>query len=167
MIYLDYQATTPLAPEVFAAMEPWLKTEFANPHSVHAMGRAAAAAVEVARAQVAALLPKGGRVIFTSGATEAIKSGHQGLRVARDRSGHRTCGSAGLRAIFGWRGVAGGCRWVHSNRRYVSSRSRDTHSASAIFRHLDFARCERIGGLAILAGHHAHQQRNRHNPACR
>ena len=72
MIYLDYQATTPLAPEVFAAMEPWLKTEFANPHSVHAMGRAAAAAVEVARAQVAALLPKGGRVIFTSGATEAI-----------------------------------------------------------------------------------------------
>lgn len=72
MIYLDYQATTPLAPEAFAAMEPWLKDQFANPHSVHAPGRAAAAAVEVARAQVAALLPKGGRVIFTSGATEAI-----------------------------------------------------------------------------------------------
>jgi cysteine desulfurase len=72
MIYLDYQATTPLAPEAFAAMEPWLKDQFANPHSVHAAGRAAAAAVEVARAQVAALLPKGGRVIFTSGATEAI-----------------------------------------------------------------------------------------------
>lgn len=72
MIYLDYQATTPLAPEAFAAMEPWLKDQFANPHSVHAAGRAAAAAVEVARAQVSALLPKGGRVIFTSGATEAI-----------------------------------------------------------------------------------------------
>ena len=72
MIYLDYQATTPLAPEAFAAMEPWLKTGFANPHSVHAAGRAAAAAVEVARDQVAALLPTGGRVIFTSGATEAI-----------------------------------------------------------------------------------------------
>jgi cysteine desulfurase len=72
MIYLDYQATTPLAPEVFAAMEPWLKTGFANPHSMHAAGRAAAAAVEVARDQVAALLPAGGRVIFTSGATEAI-----------------------------------------------------------------------------------------------
>ena len=72
MIYLDYQATTPLAPEAFAAMEPWLKDQFANPHSVHAAGRAAAAAVEVARAQVAALLPKGGRVIFTSGATEAL-----------------------------------------------------------------------------------------------
>jgi cysteine desulfurase len=72
MIYLDYQATTPLAPETFAAMEPWLKDGFANPHSAHAAGRAAAAAVEVARDQIAALLPKGGRVIFTSGATEAI-----------------------------------------------------------------------------------------------
>ena len=72
MIYLDYQATTPLAPEAFAAMEPWLTNGFANPHSAHAAGRAAAAAVEVARDQVAALLPPGGRVIFTSGATEAL-----------------------------------------------------------------------------------------------
>lgn len=72
MIYLDYQATTPLAPEAFAAMEPWLKDGFANPHSAHAPGRAAAAAVEVAREQIAALLPSWGKVIFTSGATEAI-----------------------------------------------------------------------------------------------
>jgi cysteine desulfurase len=72
MIYLDYQATTPLAPEAFDAMEPWLRDGFANPHSVHAAGRTAAAAVEVAREKVAALLPSGGRVIFTSGATEAI-----------------------------------------------------------------------------------------------
>lgn len=71
-IYLDYQATTPLAPEAFAAMEPWLKDGFWNPHSAHSGGRRAAAAVEVAREQVAALLPAGGRVIFTSGATEAI-----------------------------------------------------------------------------------------------
>lgn len=78
MIYLDYQATTPLAPEAFAAMEPWLRDGFANPHSMHAPGRAAAAAVEVAREQVAALLPKGGRVIFTSGATEAINLGIKG-----------------------------------------------------------------------------------------
>ncbi|MBN8484793.1 MAG: cysteine desulfurase [Sphingomonadales bacterium] len=75
-IYLDHQATTPLAPEARAAMEPWLSGPesmgFANPHSMHRPGRAAAAAVEVAREQVAALLPKGGRVIFTSGATEAL-----------------------------------------------------------------------------------------------
>lgn len=75
-IYLDHQATTPLAPEALEAMLPWLSgpgsTGFANPHSMHRAGRAAAAAVEVAREQVAALLPKGGRVIFTSGATEAL-----------------------------------------------------------------------------------------------
>ena len=76
MIYLDYQATTPLAPEAREAMLPWLggpdSTGFGNPHSAHRMGRQAAAAVEVAREQVAALLPAGGRVIFTSGATEAL-----------------------------------------------------------------------------------------------
>ena len=76
MIYLDYQATTPLAPEAREAMLPWLGgpegVGFANPHSPHRPGRGAAAIVEVAREQVAALLPPGGRVIFTSGATEAI-----------------------------------------------------------------------------------------------
>jgi cysteine desulfurase len=75
-IYLDHQATTPLAPEAREAMLPWLagpeSMGFANPHSMHRAGRAAAAAVEVAREQVASLLPKGGRVIFTSGATEAL-----------------------------------------------------------------------------------------------
>ncbi len=75
-IYLDHQATTPLAPEARDAMLPWLagpeSMGFANPHSMHKAGRGAAAAVEVAREQVAALLPKGGRVIFTSGATEAL-----------------------------------------------------------------------------------------------
>lgn len=76
MIYLDYQATTPLAPEAREAMLPWLDGPggigFANPHSPHRPGRAAAAAVEVAREQVAALLPSGGRVVFTGSATEAL-----------------------------------------------------------------------------------------------
>ncbi|WP_338467909.1 cysteine desulfurase family protein [Novosphingobium sp. ZN18A2] len=76
MIYLDYQATTPLAPEAREAMLPWLggpeTTGFGNPHSAHRMGRMAMAAVEVAREQVAKLLPPGGRVVFTSGATEAL-----------------------------------------------------------------------------------------------
>jgi cysteine desulfurase len=72
MIYLDYQATTPLAPEVAAAMRPWLETRFGNPHSPHRLGREAAAAIEVARGLVAAALGAGeGRLYFTSGATEA------------------------------------------------------------------------------------------------
>jgi cysteine desulfurase len=73
-IYLDYQATTPLAPEAAAAMRPWLETGFANPHSSHRLGREAAAAVEVARKRVVEALgterPEG-RLYFTSGATEA------------------------------------------------------------------------------------------------
>ncbi|WP_375286862.1 cysteine desulfurase family protein [Sphingomonas sp.] len=79
MIYLDYQATTPLAPEAFEAMLPWLKDQHANPHSPHRAGRAAKAAVEVARADVARLLPPGGRVVFTSGATEALNWAIKGV----------------------------------------------------------------------------------------
>jgi cysteine desulfurase len=79
MIYLDYQATTPLAPEALAAMLPWLENQHANPHSAHAPGRAAKAAVEVARDAVAALLPPGGTVSFTSGATEAINWAIKGV----------------------------------------------------------------------------------------
>ena len=82
MIYLDYQATTPLAPETRDAMMSWLDgpggTGFGNPHSPHRMGRMAAAAVDLAREQVAALFPAGGRVIFTSGATEAINLAMRG-----------------------------------------------------------------------------------------
>ena len=72
MTYLDYQATTPLAPEALDAMLPWLRDQYANPHSPHRPGRAAKAAVEVAREQVTALLPAGGDLAFTSGATEAL-----------------------------------------------------------------------------------------------
>jgi cysteine desulfurase len=72
-IYLDYQATTPLAPEAAAAMRPWLETGFANPHSSHRLGREAAAAVEVARDRVLHALTslRSGKLFFTSGATEA------------------------------------------------------------------------------------------------
>lgn len=79
MIYLDYQATTPLAPEAFDAMLPWLREGHANPHSAHAPGRAAKAAVEVARGHVLKLLPTG-KFAFTSGATEALNWAIKGTR---------------------------------------------------------------------------------------
>lgn len=72
MIYLDYQASTPLAPEAREAMLPFLGESYGNPHSPHRRGREAAAVVEVARERVAALCPAGGRLAFTSGATEAL-----------------------------------------------------------------------------------------------
>ena len=78
MIYLDYQATTPLAPEAFDVMVPLLRDQFANPHSAHRLGRAVAAQVEAARDEIARLLPPGGRLLFTSGATEALNIAIQG-----------------------------------------------------------------------------------------
>jgi cysteine desulfurase len=72
-VYLDYQATTPVDPRVVEAMLPYLTTEFGNPSSSHAYGRAAAAAVETARAEVAALIgakdPE--EIVFTSSGTES------------------------------------------------------------------------------------------------
>ncbi len=87
MIYLDYQATTPLAPEAREAMLPWLDgpdgVGFGNPHSPHRLGRRADAAVELARERVAALFPPGGHVIFTSGATEALNIALRGCGPGR------------------------------------------------------------------------------------
>jgi cysteine desulfurase len=73
MIYLDYQATTPVAPEVIAAIGQWVGEQFANPHSPSRWGREAEAAIEVSRKQVEkAVGLKGGRLAFTGSATEAI-----------------------------------------------------------------------------------------------
>jgi cysteine desulfurase len=73
MIYLDYQATTPLAPEVAKAMQPWIEDKFANPHSPSRWGNEAEAAVEIARKQVErAIGLRGGSIAFTGSATEAI-----------------------------------------------------------------------------------------------
>jgi cysteine desulfurase len=87
MIYLDYQATTPLAPEAREAMLAWLggpdSDGFGNPHSAHRLGRHAEAAVELARERVAALFPPRGKVIFTSGATEALNIALRGCEPGR------------------------------------------------------------------------------------
>lgn len=73
MIYLDYQATTPVAPEVAEAMQPWIADKFANPHSPSRWGREAAAAIEVSRKQVTeAIGLPAGSVAFTGSATEAL-----------------------------------------------------------------------------------------------
>jgi cysteine desulfurase len=81
MIYLDYQATTPLAPEAAAAMRPWAEEKFGNPHSAHRVGREAAAVVEVARGQLLQALQGSGKVLFTSGATEAANWAIKGAAI--------------------------------------------------------------------------------------
>jgi cysteine desulfurase len=71
-VYLDYNATTPVAPEVADAIEPFLRTGFGNPSSDHLYGRQARQAVDRARAQVAALIGADpAEIVFTGCATEA------------------------------------------------------------------------------------------------
>ncbi|MBA2352949.1 MAG: cysteine desulfurase [Burkholderiales bacterium] len=72
MIYLDYNATTPLDPKVFEAMTPYLREQYGNASSRHGLGTAARAAVNRAREQVAAAVnAQPAQVVFTSGGTEA------------------------------------------------------------------------------------------------
>lgn len=72
-IYFDNNATTPIAPEVLAAMMPYLTEEYGNASSIHAFGQNAREAVEQARASVAALLhARPAEIMFTSGGTESI-----------------------------------------------------------------------------------------------
>lgn len=79
-IYLDYNATTPIAAEVAGAMLPYLHEHFGNPSSSHAYGRIARRAVEAARAQVAALLDcRPEEIVFTSGGTESNNQALKGL----------------------------------------------------------------------------------------
>ncbi|MDN5862981.1 MAG: cysteine desulfurase [Salinisphaera sp.] len=88
-IYLDHAASTLLAPEVAAAMRPYLLTGGVNPASAHDPGRAAAAAVEMARGQAAAAIGAGpGDLLWTSGATEANNLAILGSAAFRTRPAH-------------------------------------------------------------------------------
>jgi cysteine desulfurase len=71
-VYLDHNATTPVDPGVLKVMLPYLRGDFGNPSSAHALGVRASKAVETARAEVAALIDASpDEIIFTSGGTEA------------------------------------------------------------------------------------------------
>jgi cysteine desulfurase len=88
-VYLDYNATTPVAPEVADAMIPYLREHFGNPSSSHVFGQMARLAVAQARAQVAALIQaRGDEIIFTGSATEANNLALLGAARALGRPGH-------------------------------------------------------------------------------
>jgi cysteine desulfurase len=90
MIYLDYNATTPMCDQARAAMLPYLDRHFGNPSSVHAAGREARAAIDNGRDKLAALLhAKPNELIFTSGGTESCNLAVLGLaRCRSSRGGH-------------------------------------------------------------------------------
>jgi cysteine desulfurase len=85
-IYLDYNATTPVDPAVVDAMLPYLREHFGNPSSSHVFGKAAHAAVEQARAQVAGLIgAEPDEVVFTGGGSEASNQAIKGTCLQRPR----------------------------------------------------------------------------------
>ena len=83
-VYLDYNATTPLLPEVVDAMLPFLRERFGNPSSGHAYGAPARRAIEIARDEVARLLGCApDEILFTSGGTEANNLAIRGIAETR------------------------------------------------------------------------------------
>jgi cysteine desulfurase len=95
VIYLDYNATTPVAPEVLDAIRPYLERQFGNPSSAHAYGVAASAAVEQARSEVAGLLgAESDAVVFTGSGSEADTLAIVGGALARLGERHHVVRSA-------------------------------------------------------------------------
>jgi len=79
-VYLDYNATTPVLPEVLDVMMPFFSEKFGNPSSAHSFGSEAASALKIAAEQVAALIgATGNEIIFTSGGSEANNLALTGL----------------------------------------------------------------------------------------
>ena len=102
LIYMDNHATTPIAPEVLAAMMPYLTTNFGNASSSHPFGVTAKDAVEKARHQVAELLGcLAEEIIFTSGATESDNLAIRGIAYAcREKGNHIVTSTAEHHAIL-------------------------------------------------------------------
>lgn len=88
-IYLDYNATTPVLPEVVETMLPYLTVEYGNPSSGHWLGQQARRAVEQARAQVAGLPGASpAEIVFTSGGTESNNLAVRGVAAAVEDRKH-------------------------------------------------------------------------------
>ena len=102
MVYLDYNATTPLAPEALAAMMPFLRDDFGNPSSIHAAGRQTRAAIDSARDRLANLLGvKAHEIIFTTGGTEACNLAVLGIaRAHAPRGRHLITAAAEHHAVL-------------------------------------------------------------------
>ena len=88
-IYLDFNGSTPIAPEVAEAMKPFLSQHFGNPSSLHWAGIPAKEELEHARQQVAKLLQcSHGEIIFTSGGSESNNHAIKGVFFALKEKGH-------------------------------------------------------------------------------
>jgi len=111
LIYCDHNATTPLHPEVWTAMRPFLLESFGNPSSLHTEGQQAREAVEEARAHVAQLLGAAPEeIVFTSGGTEADNLAILGAAFARRERGRHII-TSGIEHPA----VLGSCRFLEED----------------------------------------------------
>lgn len=114
-VYLDYNATTPLLPEVVDAMLPYLREHFGNPSSDHEIGRRARSAVEDSRQRVATLLGRSSdEIVFTSGGTEANNLAIRGVAEARPDRRHV------VTSVIEHPATANPCRWLERHGYRVS-----------------------------------------------
>ena len=115
-IYLDYNATTPLRPEVRDAMMPYLTEAFGNGSSIHAYGREARTAIDTAREQVAELIgaKSPSEIVFTGSGTESDNHAIKGLtelQKSRGVGNHIITSSVEHHARFAYLPVSGATRF--------------------------------------------------------
>jgi len=114
-VYLDNSATTPIADEVLAAMEPYYAVEYGNPSSLHRFGRRARTAIEDARAAIAETIGAApSEIVFTSGATEADNLAIKGLAFARPDKRHLVTSKIEHHAVLH------ACQWLEERGYEVS-----------------------------------------------
>ena len=109
-IYLDYNASTPVDPDVIEEMAPYLRDRFGNPSSSHLYGRQAKKGIEEARGQMAELINgKASEIVFTSGGTESNNIALCGAAFANRKKGRRI-----VTSVTEHPAVLNPCRWLQT-----------------------------------------------------
>ena len=148
-IYLDYNATTPVLPEVVDAMLPYLREHFGNPSSSHVYGQTAQAAVTRARAQVAGLLNcDPDEIVFTSGGTEANNLAIRGVCEAREDRRHVVTTTIEHPA------TARPCAWLEQHGWRLTSIGVDSNGRTCV----DEARTAIDAGTALVTVMHSNNE---------
>ena len=160
-IYLDYNATTPLRPEVRDAMMPYLTEAFGNGSSIHAYGREARTAIDTAREQVAELIgaKSSSEIVFTGSGTEADNHAIKGLtelQKSRGKGNHIITSSVEHHAVLHT------CQYLEQRGFEITYLPVDRHGRINVEQLRDAIR-----GHHSTDFYHARQQRKRHDPtAC-
>ena len=125
MIYLDHNATTPVAPEVLEAMMPYLTAEWGNPSSSYHFGAKLKGAIETARAQVAELIGASGReIIFTSCATESNNAAIQAALRANPGKRHIITSAVEHSSVLNY------CRALEGHHEWTLIHTKQPHAAT-------------------------------------